>query len=345
MTLSANVASESKSKISCARKGSDIGWRPRVATVVLHYKNLEDTVRCVRSIRRSTVLDQRIVVVDNGPSGPDHDQLVDAVGPGVRTIASGDNLGYAAGNNLGMRLALADRPEFVWLLNPDARVEPSTLAGLLAGAEEVPDAGVIGCRIVYDGEPARIWFDGGIVDRSRAGAPSHVNMGLPESKAGPSVTREVDYVTGACMLLRRRMLGRVGLLPEDYFLYFEETEFCLRARAAGWRIVLAGRARMRHLKRSSGALPTPYYLYYMTRNRMLFARRVLGADPERALGDLQEVFLSPWRSRVEAQAPSWLPEFDRLVDLAIGDGRAGVTGRRREIEDMVGPGEAQEAVR
>jgi GT2 family glycosyltransferase len=319
-------------------------WRPKVGTVVLHYKCLDDTVRCVRSIMRSTVLDQRIIVVDNGPEGADHDRLADAVGPGVTTIASGDNLGYAAGNNLGIRHALADRPEFVWVLNPDTRVEPMTLAGLLAGAQEVPDAGIIGCRIHYDGEPARIWFDGGVVDRSRAGATTHVNMGVADSKAGPSVTREVDYVTGACMLVRRHMLEHVGLIPEEYFLYFEETELCLRAQAAGWRTIVAGQAHLRHLKRSSGALPAPYYLYYMTRNRMLFARRALRADPEQALSDLRKAFLEPWRSKVETRAPHWLPAFDRLADLAIHDGRAGVTGRRREIEDVAVPQEALEVV-
>jgi GT2 family glycosyltransferase len=128
------------------------------------------------------------------------------------------------------------------------------------------------------------------------------------------------------------MLEAVGLLPEDYFLYFEETDYCREVRAAGWRTLVDDRVSIVHRKRSSGLLPTPYYLYYMTRNRMLFASRHFDADPALVLADFERAFLTPWRSKVEQHAPGWLPQFDELVSWALHDARSGVTGRQPRVE-------------
>lgn len=309
--------------------------RPTVGTVVLNYRSTEDTVRCVDSLRTSSQLDQLVVVVDNDEDGPATTELRSRVGNGVDVLCTGDNLGYAAGNNIGIRHVLARRPDFVWILNPDAEVEPETLERLLAAVEEHPDIGVVGPRILHgESRPPRIWFDGGVVDAARWGATWHRHAGRPEATVPPTGPVDVDYVTGASMLVRRAVLDRVGLIPEHYFLYFEETEFCLRVREAGWRTMVDPRARMHHHKRSSGAVPTPYYLYYMTRNRMHFAQRNFGGEIDAVLADLREVFLDPWRRKVEQNAPGWTATFDEIVDLAVRDARAGVLGRRREVEQF-----------
>jgi GT2 family glycosyltransferase len=245
----------------------------RVATIVLNYRHTEDTVACLAALQRSTCLDQRFIVVDNAAEGPGHDELraavtsVTAPAADVTVLATGDNLGYAAGNNAGIRLALERRPEFVLLVNPDLRVTPTTLERLLETARAIPDAAAVGPRIVLSAAeddprapyPARIWFDGGVFDRDRAGATTHLHMGRPENEVPPGPPRDVGYVTGACLLLRADALRSVGLLPEDYFLYFEETDHQQQLAAAGWRLVVEPRARAVHLKRSSGELPTPAY--------------------------------------------------------------------------------------
>jgi hypothetical protein len=334
----------------------------RVATIVLNYRNTEDTVACLTALQRSTCLDQRFVVVDNAAPGPAHDALRAAVtaatapATGVTVVASGGNLGYAAGNNLGIRLALGlgpaagpratvpggspaasaggpRRPEFVLIVNPDLHVEPTTVERLLAAARAVPDAAAIGPRIVFGeadgsvprGGRARIWFDGGIFDRSRAGATTHLNLGRTEREVPPGPPRDVDYVTGACLLLRADALRTVGLLPEDYFLYFEETDYCQQLLAAGWRLVVDTRARAVHHKRSSGSLPTPAYTYYMRRNKQLFARR-MGLDEAAAVEEFRQVWVDPWRRNVGNRAPHWQPTFDALVARAEADAAAGVTG-------------------
>lgn len=295
--------------------------------VILNYGDPADTLACLHTLELSQNLSLDVVVVDNAEDGPEHQDLKAAVGDRATVLCSGGNLGYAAGNNVGIRHLLDKDVDYVWILNPDTRVEPTTLDLLLDELKRVPDCGIVGPRIVYPGDPARIWFDGGIVDIEDHGSTAHVNLSVLESEAGAPHAFDVDYVTGAAMLVRRRVFETVGLIPEQYFLYFEEVDFCRRTQAAGFRTRIDQRARLTHLKRSSGWLPTPYYLYYMTRNRYLFAQDCLGLDPELALDSLRHHFLTPWRLKVEQRAPSGLAEFDRLVEQATADARAGRCGR------------------
>ena len=167
----------------------------------------------------------------------------------------------------------------------------------------MPDCGVVGPRIVHPaapGTPETVWFDGGVVDEAKAGETRHLHQGREVAKVAAPIARDVDYVTGASLLTRRTVLETVGLLPEDYFLYFEETHWCRDVRRAGWRVMVEQRARMVHHQRSSGAMPSPYHLYYMTRNRYLFVERALGGDGEAALAQLEGKWLKNWRRKVAA---------------------------------------------
>lgn len=314
----------------------------RVATVVLNYRDVDDTLACVRSLRAGLATDQRLIVVDNGPQGsPDAARLAEQLGRHATVVSSGDNLGYAGGNNVGIRLALQQQPEFVWLVNPDLRVEPATLQQLLVTAGRIRDAGALGPRILHGGsDPARIWFDGGRFDAAGNGATGHVNDGRLEADTPPTPARDTDYVTGACLLLRADAVRHVGLLPEDYFLYFEETDYCRRLAGAGWRLVIDPQARAAHHKRSSGELPTVAYVYYMCRNKRVFAARN-GIDPQVAMQHFDQVWIGPWRTKIARLAPSWVPVFDELVAMADADARAGSTGRRQDLDRFAGPAAEQ----
>lgn len=137
-------------------------------------------------------------------------------------------------------------------------------------------------------------------------------------------------MTGAAMLVRADVFGDAGFLPEHYFLYSEETDFNISARAAGWKTMIDTRARAHHFKRSSGFLPKPYYIYYFVRNRLLFGMRHTDVSADRIEEDL-EGFLAAWRDRVHRRSPGALSAFDRLVATAISDGRNGVTGRSEAV--------------
>jgi GT2 family glycosyltransferase len=284
-------------------------------------------------LQASDYLHQRLIVVDNTEPEASSPDFRDKLDPCVEVIEAGGNNGFAAGCNVGIKAALAGGADFVWLVNPDATVGPDTLSILLATAEEYPDAGVIGSRILDDGADPSILFNGGMVDATRRGATLHRDAGRLDRNVPDEIAREADYVTGACFLVRRSVLRQVGLLPEEYFLYFEETDYCLRVRAAGWRMVIAPKARTWHFKRSTGKFPTSYYIYYMCRNRLHFGQRFFGGSVEDGIADLGPS-IAGWRSRVEIHAPQLLDNFDRLTELAFADAREGRFGRRDEIDEF-----------
>ena len=306
---------------------------PRVTTVIVNYRHNDDTIRCVDSLQANNWLDQRIVVVDNTEAGAAESDLRQDLDPCVEILETNDNGGFAAGCNLGIKYALDTGADFVWLVNPDTVVGPDTLPDLLAAADENPDAGILGSRILDGGDPPRILFNGGLVDAARKGATLHRDEGRLDTAVPDTVAREADYVTGACFLVRGSVLRQVGLLPEEYFLYFEETDFCLRVRAAGWRLLIAPKARTWHYKRSTGKYPASYYIYYMCRNRIHFSQRFFDADFDESIADLAPS-IAGWRSRVEAHAPQHLASFDRLTELAFADARSGRLGRRDDISDF-----------
>jgi GT2 family glycosyltransferase len=303
-----------------------------VVTVVVNYRHYDDTLRCVASLQASTLLDHRILVVDNTEPAHKWDGFRPMVDPWVELIDGGGNNGFAAGCNIGIDRALELRAAFVWLVNPDIVVAPDTLAVLVETAERHSDAGAVGCRILNDQRPPRILFNGGVVDAARGGAVSHRDHGAEDGNV-PDELLEVDYVTGACLLVRRSVLRRVGPMPEEYFLYFEETDWCMRIRAAGWRLLVAPGTRVWHFKRSTGKLLEPYYIYYMIRNRVHFSKRFFDADFEATKADMSRIVES-WRDTVEKRSPDQIGTFDKLVEIAFEDARAGRLGRRDDIHEL-----------
>jgi GT2 family glycosyltransferase len=308
------------------------GREARTGVSILNYRSTADTATLLESLERSNNLDMDLLVVDNGPADSDHRELVAAIDGRAAVVASGDNLGYARGNNIAIRSLVERGCEFVWVLNPDTIVEPSTLTNLIRHMDAVPDCAVVGPRILFTGTGDRIWSDGGVIDLERFGATYHraSRRSVAETHKEPG-SFDVDYVPGASALFRASALERLGLLPEHYFLYFEETDWCVRARRAGWRVMTDSRAWMKHSGTSGGPVPKPYFLYYMTRNRYRFVVDVLGLDGVRMWEEMGARFHAPLRASVENLAPDWLVHFDELVAWGKRDAMAGVTGRVDEI--------------
>lgn len=302
--------------------------------MILNFGDPTDTLACLASVELSDDLDLEVVVVDNGPADRRHEELRTAVGDRAEVLATGDNLGYAAGNNVGIARVLDRGCDLVWILNPDTVVEPGTLPALVERLERTPDCGMVGPRLLRPGRPERIWSDGGMLDWDAHGEVHHLHGGELVDEHPPERAFDVDYVTGASLLVRRLVVEEIGPIPEEYFLYYEETDWCVRAGRAGWRVMVDPQAQMVHHKRSSGALPKPYFVYYLVRNRHRFVEQCGGGDGEAALAAIRRTFVEPWRERVATRAPSWLPVYDELVRTAEEDARAGVTGRRDDVTEI-----------
>jgi GT2 family glycosyltransferase len=237
--------------------------------VIVNYRTADLTLDCLESLQEEvhSVSGTRVVVVDNA-SGDDSVARLEAA---VRTRGWASieplerNRGFAAGNNAAIRpvLAAANPPRYVLLLNPDTIVRPGALRALVDFMDSRPDVGIAGSRLEEpDGTPQRSAFrfpsvlgelEGGL----RLGAASRL-LGrwvvAPEVPAGPGLT---DWVAGACMMIRTTIFTAIGLLDEGYFMYFEEVDFCHRARRAGWPCWYVPAARVVHLVGQSSGVTHP----------------------------------------------------------------------------------------
>jgi GT2 family glycosyltransferase len=172
---------------------------------------------------------------------------------------------------VGLRHALRQGADYALLLNNDIEMAPDFLRRLVEAAQINLQVGVAGPKIYYYDQPEVIWSAGGIIDWRRGDARM---VGLNERDVGQfgNEPREVDFVSGCAMLVRRVALEQVGLLDERFFAYYEEVEWCVRMRRAGFKIVHVPQARLWHKITPERRAASPLVHYYMTRNRLLFLK-------------------------------------------------------------------------
>ncbi len=241
---------------------------PLVAVVVLNWNQEEDTTDCLVSLRAVTNVPLRVMVVDNGS----HPESVDRLEQRFREalfIRLRENKGFAAGNNIGIERALEEGASHIMLLNNDTLVEPAFLRPLLNGLNS-HEAGVVGPKIYYYPDATRLWFAGGVIDW-RTGRLWHLGANEPDEGQWDK-PREVDYITACCLLAPAKVFQEIGGLDERYFIYFEETDWNLRARARGYRCRYLPDARIYHKVSQAMGTGSPISDYYYARNRLLFFR-------------------------------------------------------------------------
>jgi GT2 family glycosyltransferase len=248
------------------------GTVPKVGVVVLNWNGREDTLKCLESLGRVEYPNWDILVVDNGSE----DGSVGAIReryPAVTVIEAGSNLGFAGGNNLGIEEALRRGADFVFILNNDTVVAPDILGELVAAAQTDPRAGALAAKVYYMDDPARIWYAGACWNDMTA-AFGHVGQGMLDDGAQLESIAETAYTCGCAMFIRRSAIETVGAFASEFFLLFEETDWCFRARAAGFRCLLAPGARVWHrVSASFGGQGGALYEYFWVRNRLLWAER------------------------------------------------------------------------
>lgn len=200
--------------------------------------------------------------------------------PVVSLIHSGGNLGFAGGNNVGLKLAVERGFRWFWLLNTDTVVRHDTLPELLRRAQADSCCGIVGSSLIYYSSPGYVQAMGGRLN-TQTTSVSHIGEGLPVTslpKDGRSVEKEMAYVVGASMLVSRRFLETVGLMQDDYFLYFEEIDWALRGRP-NFALGYAPRSWVFHkVGASSAKVMSESSLKLLYRNRLRFVSRFL---PER----------------------------------------------------------------
>jgi GT2 family glycosyltransferase len=237
----------------------------KVAVIVLSWNGREDTLACLRSLKSESV---EVIVVDNASS----DGSADAVAQeflNAELVQNERNLGYAGGMNVGLRTALERGADAMLLLNNDVEVEQGAIAALAAAAE---GAGAVCPLITFADDPGKVWYAGASFDPRRGYNGRHRGFGDPA--ANFTEIGRTDRACGAAMLIPRQALERVGTFDEELFAYQEDTEWSLRARAAGLPIVVEPSARVRHkVSAATGGEGSPTALYYSVRNTLEVCER------------------------------------------------------------------------
>lgn len=292
----------------------------KITIVVLHLERRDALLACLASCAKLDHDDHEVTVVENGsPPGPDWRA---AAGPRVRVLRSPVNVGYAAGNNLGIRDALARGADAVVLLNDDTLVAADVLRHLADAVAADPRAGALGPLILTADESPRVWFAGARFDPKACAFETPGVGDLAPDAPGPP--RPSAYVTGCCLLLTRPALERVGLLDERFFLYWEDADWSFRAAAAGFTSVVVPSARIWHrVSLSTGGPDSPLKAYHRVRSHLLFARlhtpSVLASLRARVVRDLAWLVL---RSRARGR---W--RLARAHAAALRDYEMGRSGR------------------
>jgi GT2 family glycosyltransferase len=238
---------------------------PLVITVVLNTNRRDDTLACLASLADNRYSNHRVILLDNGST----DGSVAAVRethPGVQVIRLAANSGYAGNNNVGIAEALAQAADWVFVLNEDTILHPDCLAELVRVGESDPRVGVVGPLVYHHSEPDVIQSAGG--ELGPGWDSRHLAQNEPD-RGQCAVPRDVDWISGCAIMVRSAAIAQVGALDERFFYYWEETEWCLRAGLAGWRIVHAPSARLWHKGVRRDYRPSPDVTYYSTRNRLL----------------------------------------------------------------------------
>ena len=239
----------------------------RFVAVVLSWNGREDTLACLDSLG-----DVETICVDNGSTDGSADAVAERF-PNIELIRTGVNLGFAAGNNVGIRRALERGADWVVLLNNDAVVEPGFAEALAAAAGRHPDAGVLACKVFVLDRPEVLWYAGASFN-PLLGYSGRVRGAGQRDDGSFEQELDVDWATGAAMAVSRPALERAGLLDEELFAYLEDVDWCLRIREAGLRIVFAPAARAWHrVSASTGGPASTTSLRYHCRNTLAVSER------------------------------------------------------------------------
>lgn len=257
----------------------------QIAIVIVNYNGKADTLACLRSLKTLEPGSWRlkVIVVDNG-STDGSVKVIEKTFPQITVLEAKQNLGFTGGNNLGIKAALKDGADYVLLLNNDTEVAKDFLRQLVKVAEKDKQIGITVPKIYFakgfeyhkrrykkNQQGKVIWYAGGQIDWQNMYG-SH--RGVDEVDQGQfDRVEETGFATGCCMLLKAKVLKEIGFLDDRLFLYLEDLDFSLKAKAAGYKIVYAYKARVWHKNAGSSGSGSGLHDYYMARNRLLIGFR------------------------------------------------------------------------
>ena len=245
---------------------------PKISVIILNWNGLDDTVECLQSLQGITYPNYDAIVVDNGSVGNDVEVLREKFKDYIHIIQNDKNYGFTGGNNIAIRHIINNcKSEFILLLNNDTVVDSEFLTELVRVSEDDPSIGIAGPKTYLFHDPHRfqlVWH----------------NLNMWKGKASHAGSRQLDHgqyenikevvsVQGSCFLVKQTVIDKIGLLDEKYVNYWDEMDYCFRARTAGYKIVYVPRAKIWHKALQTAKKIPGLHEYYMTRNRFWFMNK------------------------------------------------------------------------
>jgi len=249
---------------------------PKISFIIVNWNGWKDTLECLDSIAKINYPDYKVIVVDNGSIDESVQKLKDWLESNksvmdYKLLINGYNAGFAGGNNVGVKYALEQKSDYILLLNNDTIVAPDFLDKLIETTESDEQYGIAGPKIYFESDKTRIWFGGGYF--SWFGGGRHLEYDTIDKNPDDRKTKEVDYMTGCCFLIRSEAIEKIGLMNENFFLYYEDTEWSLRAREQGYKIIYVPSSHIWHkVSRSTRPETNKKVFYYHLRNALLLSR-------------------------------------------------------------------------
>lgn len=240
-----------------------------LAIIILNYNSYDDTSREVNSLLEEGVPQKSIYVVDNNSEDREKIKQLGSQKQ-INSILSNHNGGYAYGNNLAVKKAIDDGKNYFLLLNPDIEISFNTIEILYEALKKLTNIGIIGPRICYRNERNKIFSDGGLLFPEQGFMGGHTNSEQDKKDiTAPNYNYDINYVDGSALMFRKEILNEIGFMNEHFFMYYEESEWCLRLlKNTNWKIAVNTLCEAYNLASNKGS----FYEYYMTRNRIWVCR-------------------------------------------------------------------------
>lgn len=232
----------------------------KVFIIILNYNGRDTIKKCLDSVFYSDYQNFEVVVVDNDSKDGSF-ELAKGIFPKFHFIKNDRNVGFSKGNNVGIRFALEKMADYIFLLNNDAVMEKDTLSGLVKAAEKEKGKAGIFSPLIYNREN-KIWFAGGRIKWLQMKTIHEIHV---SEKNHPYKT---NYISGCAMLVEKEVFKKIGLFSEDYFLYYEDADFCVRARKNGFECMIIPSAKLTHFEKSESDLSNK--LYWLVISGLIF---------------------------------------------------------------------------
>ena len=240
--------------------------KEKVFIVLLNYNGYKDTIECVNSLEKIITDNIKIIVVDNKSTDNSIEEIEKNINDKIILLRAEANDGFSAGNNIGIKYALENNADYVLLLNNDTIIEEDFLTPLVSFSNENKDCGCISCRIYYNAERNKIWFDGGdfnpLICRAK-------HYRFNEEKSDINGINEAGFISGCCMLIPTEVIKNIGFMDERYFLYVEDTEYSLRIKKGGYKLYWDSDHKIYHKVSSTTKNISNMVQFYEIRNRLL----------------------------------------------------------------------------